>query len=148
MMSLLSVMDAMNDTQQQQQLQHEHQQQQQHTTGTAAPSVQAPAADPAGSSSSSSSSSAGGSEQQPRRQPLNLHKVCWLKGLPIPTAANTIAVLGASKLYVYPAAVLGRSSNSTAATAATSTAISDGRTTGSPTPALIAPSSFAEPVCV
>jgi hypothetical protein len=103
-----NVIDAMNDPQRQQQ-----QQQQQHTAGTAAPSVEASAADPAGSSS------AGGSEQQLQKPPLNLHKVHWLKGLPIPTAANTIAVLGSSNLYVYPGALSGSSSSSSSSTAAT-----------------------------
>lgn len=33
---------------------------------------------------------------------LNMNRVNWLRGLPVPTAAGTVAVLGSSMLFVYP----------------------------------------------
>jgi hypothetical protein len=82
---LNAVMDAMNDPQQQQQ---------QMAPAAGRGSAAATAVDAVASESTAATGAVA--------CPLNMNRVNWLRGLPVPTAAGTVAVLGSSTLFVSP----------------------------------------------
>jgi hypothetical protein len=90
---LNSVMDAMNDPQQQQQ-----------QLGPAAAAERGAAATAvdaiADHSAEAAAAAAGDASSAPCL--FNMNRVNWLRGLPVPTAAGTVAVLGAGTLFVCP----------------------------------------------
>ena len=94
---LNAVMDAMGppgEVQQQQMPSPQQQQRSSHVEAAAAATSRAAAAGLAAAADAAG-------EQGP--SPVNLNKVSYLKGLPVPTAAGTVAVLGVARLYVFPA---------------------------------------------
>jgi hypothetical protein len=86
---LNAVMDAMNDLQQQQQPQQQQ-------APTAAGRGNAPTA--VGAAVAAEPTAAADAVACP----LNMNRVNWLRGLPVPTAAGTVAVLGFATLFVSP----------------------------------------------
>lgn len=61
-----------------------------------------PAAPPATAASTAAAAEAAGTSTQGAVSPVNLNKVPYLRGLPVPTAGGTIAVLGVANLFVFP----------------------------------------------
>jgi hypothetical protein len=88
---LNAVMDAMNDPQQQQQQQQQQQAPAAGSRGNAATAVDAVAAEPPATAAADAAAC-----------PFNMNRVNWLRGLPVPTAAGTVAVLGSATLFVSP----------------------------------------------
>jgi hypothetical protein len=88
---LNTVMDAMNDPQQQQQ--------QQVPPAAAAGRV---AGGAVASQPADATAAAAAADASTARCSYNMNRVNWLRGLPVPTAAGTVAVLGSSILFVCP----------------------------------------------
>lgn len=61
-----------------------------------------PVVPPAIAASTAAAAEAAGTSTQGAVSPVNLNKVPYLRGLPVPTAGGTIAVLGVANLFVFP----------------------------------------------
>lgn len=95
------VMDAMGSP-----LPQEQQQQGAQQAGPAPPPPASSAAavghQQGGAQHTAAAGAAAGHVEAGQAGPVNLNKVSYLKGLPVPTAGGTIAMLGVAHLYVFP----------------------------------------------